>query len=126
MIKKVFVGLMVALFGICAFAQNVSTKGLPKLKAGMPYTQARLVLMSKGLTPVKLPRMNDQGECTGPICGDMCFEEDERCEGIPEMYRCSGSGLAQCQYMWVTQDDKVIGVCTQGETPMFNGYCPIE
>ena len=60
---------------------------LPKFRSGVTYREVRKRLIKLGWQPVTLP--------TSTPCGD-----DDRCQGLPEVYFCSGVGQAVCIYMW--------------------------
>jgi len=100
-------------------ASNVQSQGdretplpqdLPSLSVGEQYGNVREKLIKSGWAPY---RSQD---------ADQCAPEDSRCENRPEMESCAGGGLASCRFLW-KRDDKIVGVCTNGEEPTFASYC---
>jgi hypothetical protein len=56
---------------------------------------------------------------------DDCFQGDDRCEGRPEMFSCSGTGLAYCKYLW-KKNGKTTAICAIGEiNNTYSGVCEI-
>jgi hypothetical protein len=67
-------------------------QALPKFRPGTPYrTVVRKRLIKLGWRPVTLPSATP------------CGEDDYRCQGLPEVYFCSGVGSAMCSYTWRKQ-----------------------
>lgn len=75
---------------------------VPRIKSGTPYRAARAVLLASGYKPVRR------------VDADKCYESDMRCQGRPEMHRCSGTGLGYCWFLW-EKDGATIEVITVGE-----------
>lgn len=101
-------------------AQQKSSAGqkqaLPKFRNGITYREVRKKLIMLGWQPVTLP--------TATPCGD-----DDRCQGLPEVYFCSGVGRAVCIYMW-KKKTTLIRVFGSGESAEQNYYgfkpCPLH
>lgn len=89
---------------------------LPKFRNGTTYREVRKKLIVLGWQPVTLP--------TATPCGD-----DDRCQGLPEVFFCSGVGQAVCIYMW-KKKTTLIRVYGSGES-MDQDYgglkpCPVR
>lgn len=84
-----------------ANAANQSN-GLPNIKEGEDYANARKALLANGWQPYHAPN------------ADTCMEGDTRCQGRPEMEACAGTGMANCNFLW-KKDAKTIAVHTIGE-----------
>lgn len=84
---------------------------LPDISPREPYGQVREKMLSAGWQPFHIES------------ADICRDGDQRCQDRPEMASCSGSGLANCRFLW-KKDEKTIGICTIGEgEPTFSNYC---
>jgi len=80
---------------------DTSKAVLPKFRKDTPYRTVREKLVTLGWEPVTMPSSTQ--------CGD-----DERCQGFPEVYFCSGVGRAICQYMWAKKDTLIM-IYARGE-----------
>ncbi len=76
--------------------------GLPTIKEGEDYANARKALLADGWQPYHSPD------------ADTCGEGDTRCQDRPEMEACAGTGMANCNFLW-KKDGKTIAVHTIGE-----------
>ncbi|THT96054.1 hypothetical protein E9531_16865 [Lampropedia puyangensis] len=78
---------------------------------GTNYAVVRGSLLKQGWQPLITPGAAEQ-----------CWEDDDRCQGRPEMEFCSGTGHALCRFNWV-KDNVRLSVCTYGESGLFDNYC---
>ena len=53
---------------------------------------------------------------------DPCENDDPRCKDRPEMEACSGTGAANCRFLW-KKGEKIVGICTVGEEASSSDYC---
>ena len=111
----IFASMMVVLFvitptGIEAQQKSsvVQKQALPKFRNGITYREVRKKLMKLGWQPITLP--------TAIPCGD-----DDRCQGLPEVYICGVGASAVCIYMW-KKKTTLIRVFGSGESADQNYY----
>lgn len=78
--------------------------GLPHFKKHENYASVRSAMLKAGWTPFHMDG------------ADACSKGDARCAGRPEMAHCTGSGQANCQFLW-KKNGKTAGICTVGEDP---------
>jgi hypothetical protein len=84
-------------------SQSATPPQIPTFPASTPYAKARETLLAQGWAPFHVD------------AADTCFAGDDRCQGRPEMAFCSGTGEAQCGFLW-KKGDTLIEVITGGET----------
>ncbi len=90
---------------------NLSVKvELPRFQKDEDYGSVREKMLAAGWTPLISPD------------ADQCNEGDERCENRPEMESCSGSGMANCKFLWAGTN-RNIAICTTGESAIFDNIC---
>ncbi|MCJ2082759.1 hypothetical protein [Methylobacterium sp. J-090] len=94
---------LIALAIVVLAAPVEAAERLPTFPKRTPYEDARASLKGLGWEPIRL-----EGAAT-------CEQEDERCTGRPEMFFCSGTGLARCVFTW-RRRDQLVEVGTFGET----------
>lgn len=90
--------------------ENINPDGIPSFNSGEPYAAVREKLIGSGWNP-----FHAEG-------ADVCQEGDARCENRPEMDSCAGGGMANCRFLW-EKSQKIIGICTVGEAPVFSNFC---
>lgn len=89
--------------GAVLFGMSVeAAERLPSFPRAATYAEARERLIISGWQPMRLPNAGT------------CYEGDSRCEGRPEMFHCSGTGLAHCYFTW-RKGTTQIEVVTSGE-----------
>jgi hypothetical protein len=94
---------LIALALVVLAAPVGAAERLPTFPKRTPYEDARASLKGLGWEPIRL-----EGAAT-------CEPDDERCTGRPEMFFCSGTGLARCVFTW-RRRDQLVEVGTFGET----------
>lgn len=83
----------------------------PNFKKGESYASVRTKMIKAGWKPF---HSED---------ADTCSAGDSRCTGRPEMQSCSGTGLANCRFLW-KKDGKMTAICTVGEeNAVFDNFC---
>ncbi|WP_321943671.1 hypothetical protein [Paraburkholderia tropica] len=99
--QKVF--LLLILISQGAFAEaSFQPLGVPAIKAQTPYGKVRQIMLKHGWSPY-------HGENALP-----CAQDDQRCQGRPEMQACSDVGLGQCTWLW-KKNGKIIVIDTQDD-----------
>ncbi len=114
--KKVKLILALMLFLGCShgFAEDFSIK----LKKGMPYEEARKLLINAGWRPI-VAHSTAKG---APLCfkvkdtGDSSLASDEACK-YKEIDSCSGSGVGFCAMKFFDGKDTYLTVTTVGGEP---------
>lgn len=87
---------------ILTFAAFPQTGGLPKFKKGEDYKNVRIKMIKAGWKPFHAKNSYK------------CDSGDTRCEGRPEMFNCSGTGLGFCEFLW-KYGGKTLAIYTVGE-----------
>jgi len=73
----------------------------PSFEKGEAYAKVREKLLSEGWQPYT-SRFSDK-----------CMQGDRRCEGRPEMEACSGTGAANCKFVW-QRGEHMLSIFTVG------------
>jgi len=72
---------------------------------GRPYDEARAVLISRGISPVRVSHDDAPWACV-----------EGRCEAYPEVLDCAGAGTGGCTFaFWNGRADEPLVVITSGE-----------
>jgi hypothetical protein len=98
---KMRIAFLVPFASLCIHAA-VAAERIPNFPKRTPYVEARESLVGIGWQPVTLPGATE------------CLDGDDRCKDRPEVYLCSGTGLARCTFTWKRRDT-LIEVQTFGE-----------
>lgn len=98
--------LIVIFFTLAVFAQ---TGGLPRIRKSENYKTVRVKMLKAGWKPFHSKE------------ADKCYENDERCQGRPEMNHCAGTGLGNCEFLW-KRKGKTVAIFTAGEETTYSGY----
>jgi predicted O-methyltransferase YrrM len=77
------------------------------LRAGMPYDEARKILVDAGWQPFKFPAQTSQEQG--------CSIRAEICSKYIETEACSGTGLGYCSFLFADATGKYLRVVTIGE-----------
>ncbi|EKF9426883.1 hypothetical protein R6I31_003700 [Vibrio cholerae] len=101
--------ISIVLIGVAQFSYS-QPSDMPKFAKHESYSSIREKMIKAGWKPYV---SND---------ADTCFKGDSRCEGRPEMLACAGTGMANCKFAWVKQEN-IIAICTVGEDAVFEGIC---
>ncbi len=88
------------------FAQ---TTGLPKIRKGETYKSVRVKMIKAGWKPYRTPEAS------------VCSENDERCQGRPEMEDCTGTGLGNCRFVW-KKKGKIVRIFTIGDDTRYDDF----
>lgn len=99
--------LLISLISTNSYAEDSKP---PHFMKGENYASVRGKLLKSGWKPY-VSKM-----------ADSCNEGDERCQGRPEMLICAAAGAANCKFLWIKNTTK-IGVCTIGESAVFDKLC---
>ncbi len=91
-------------------AKTMKPSSLPNMQENESYTSIRQKMLQAGWQPFHAPD------------ADVCYKEDERCAGRPEMESCVGTNLGNCRFLWVKDGEKT-GICTIGDNAIFDGVC---
>lgn len=83
--------------------------GLPKLVEGESYRKVRIKMIRAGWKPYHSPD------------ADVCDKGDKRCQGRPEMSSCSGTGEANCAFLW-KRKGKTVEIYTKGLNTGYSGF----
>lgn len=103
---------LVLAFSLCAFSFSsyAQRAEVPDFKKNENYSSVRSKLIKNGWKPFHAED------------ADTCSSDDERCKNRPEMAYCSGSGQANCKFLWKKKEQK-LAVCTIGEVASFSSLC---
>jgi len=95
-------------------AGDVVSSTLDGLRQGMPYSEAREMLLASGWQ-AKNMRGQDRQEHYGE--GSLPGREEEMIEkrGWGELVSCAGTGLAQCRFEFQNVERQILVVITGGE-----------
>ena len=96
-------GLFTLLVLVTISGTAVAQQVLPKIAKDTEYAAARKTLIAQGYQPELLAD------------ADKCEKDDPRC--FPETWRCAGTGLGQCVYVW-RRGQALIEIRTIGEQPI--------
>ncbi|MBS1796463.1 MAG: hypothetical protein JSS81_21615 [Acidobacteria bacterium] len=109
--KMIFkIWTVLCLGAVLSFSAMAQTFGLPKLKKGETYRAVRVKMLRAGWKPFHAPD------------ADECAAGDKRCEGRPEMERCSGTGVGACRFLW-KKGGKTVALLTAGENvAIYQGF----
>jgi hypothetical protein len=95
-----------ALLTLATLALAIAAPASAQSLSGTSYEAARPVLIERGLEPVPVRHAADSFECF-----------DGLCERFPEVLTCSGTGRAQCSFVYRSRrDGRIFVVQTRGET----------
>lgn len=87
---------------------------LPDFEENESYASVRLKMLNAGWKPFISEN------------ADSCMEGDGRCQDRPEMLMCSGSGMANCKFLW-QKEGEVKAICTIGEgEAIYDSVCDYE
>ncbi|MGZ9712998.1 SHOCT domain-containing protein [Glaciimonas sp. GNP009] len=83
---------------------------------------APLFTKNEGYASVRMKMIEAGWEPFHSENADTCLEHNERCHDRPEMEACTGTGEANCKFLW-KKLNKITAVCTIGEDATFDNIC---
>jgi hypothetical protein len=111
-IKKITVSITGAITGAIVLFQGLGfTQEVPKLKQGLPYCEARELLINEGWQAIDIPILQRDGQLSSAVA---YIVKDL---GYNEVADCSGTGLGLCRFEFVAADGRKLIVVTVDNDP---------
>lgn len=98
---------LLAIAAPLCLATPAPAQGVPALREGMPYAQARSLILAGGWKPV--------AQAAAPA---NAIEAQQRAAGRVELEACAGTGEGPCRFAFAGRDRRLIVVTVNNDTTL--------